>query len=255
MSARILAVDVESSPAKLWGYGLFNQNFALKQIIEPGRIISWGWRWTDEGPSKCVYRWADDDGAWEELWDKLDEATHIVTYNGKRFDQPYINAESKRLGVRGGKPYSPFKHIDLYQEAKRNFRTLSGKLQYVSTDLLGFEGKLEANALDLWLEMQSGDPNRIERARRKFERYCKQDVNLLPKMLDEMRPWIRGLNLNLYRNDTTEEVCPNCESSHFQRRGYAYTTTSRYPRMRCNDCGTWFRGRHSDGVTATRNVT
>jgi transposase-like protein len=35
--------------------------------------------------------------------------------------------------------------------------------------------------------------------------------------------------------------CPNCGSVDIERRGYAYTTVSRFQRFVCKSCGKWSR--------------
>src|SRR5690606_9295050 len=73
-------------------------------------------------------------------------------------------------------------------------------------------GKKDENALDLWLEMYRaevrGDDRARQRARDRMERYCIQDVRLLPKMYKDLLPWLTGINANLYTDDM--DGCPNC---------------------------------------------
>lgn len=258
MSARILAVDVESSPMMLWGYGLRNQFFAPKQIERHSEIIGWAWMWVGKGEKTCVWRRADDPANWDELWNRLDEATHVLHFNGQRFDIPFINTEIKRLDVHGGRPPSPFKHVDLYRQIRSVFKLASYKLEYTSTFLCKLEGKLDENALDLWLEIwraqRRGDEKAEARAWARMARYCKRDVTIMPKMLDDLRPWLKGLNLNLYATDPTEDKCPNCGGYNLQRRGFEMKTAGRYQRYQCQDCGKWSYSRNSQGFTNIRST-
>lgn len=254
MSAKILALDIETTPALLWGYGLFNQNFGIHQIERPPEMIGWATRWDDQPASSCAWEDPTRDGL-EKLWHQLDEATHVLHFNGKTFDMPWINHEFVKHGIMGGKPPSPYKQIDLMKQIRGQVRSISNKLAFLSTDLLGFEGKIEANALTLWLEMyraeQRGDTAAYLKARGKMIRYCKQDVNLLPKMKRKYLPWMTGINANLYSGNL--DGCPNCGGSRLERRGYAHTAAGAYQRYRCNTCGTWSRGNRSLEMTTTRN--
>lgn len=268
MSMRLLSLDIETTPALSWHYGMFNQNFGLAQVERKPEMLMWASHWYGEPLSTTKASWADQSGALEDLWNRLDEATHVMGYNSNRFDIPWINAEFKRLGVHGGKPYSPVKKIDLMVQIKRNFRNLSNKLQFTSTHLLGFEGKKDENALSLWLEMYRAKSamdtllpgldthakatRAYGSARSRMERYCVQDVRLLPKMYKDMLPWLTGINANLYNGIL--DGCPNCEDGgKLQRRGYATSNAGNYQRYQCTKCGTWSKGNRSLEMSTVRN--
>ena len=54
-------------------------------------------------------------------------------------------------------------------------------------------------------------------------------------------PWIKGhANYGLY-SDGESPMCPNCGSTHLQKRGLAHTLASTFQRYKCmNDkCGHW----------------
>jgi rubredoxin len=75
---------------------------------------------------------------------------------------------------------------------------------------------------------------------KEMEEYNRNDVVILEKVYDTLKPWIKDhANLSLYAEDL---VCPNCGSGSYQRRGFAYTKTAKYPRFQCTACGNWFRG-------------
>ena len=46
--------------------------------------------------------------------------------------------------------------------------------------------------------------------------------------------------------DGDDRVCPQCGSKHLQARGSYYTTTMRYQRYHCQDCGKWSRSRFNN---------
>jgi len=43
--AKILFLDIESAPSRVYTWGLFNQNIALNQIEEPGYTLCWAAKW------------------------------------------------------------------------------------------------------------------------------------------------------------------------------------------------------------------
>jgi hypothetical protein len=259
---RILVLDIETSPALMWGYGMFNQNFSLEMIERKPGIIGWASRWKDQPAKRC--KWYDGpamDGYIDDLtilWEQLNEATHVLHFNGQRFDMPWTNHEFIKYGIADGRPPSPYKQIDLMKQIKREVRSHSNKLQFLSTDLLGLEGKIGASALTLWLRMyhaaMANDTVAYEKARADMARYCKRDVNLLPPMMDKYLPWMTGINSNQYTGDP--DGCPNCKAgpSALQRRGYAQLVGGgTYQRYQCQKCGTWSRGTMSVEMTRVRN--
>ena len=270
MSIRILDLDIETSPALKWGYGMFGQNYSLEMIHTPPGIVGWATAWDGEPARNTT--WYDGpalDGFVDDLdtlWDQLDEATHVEHFNGRSFDMKWINHEFIKYGIAGtghrrkpghGRPPSPYKQIDLMREIKREVRSLSNKLQFLSTDLLHLEGKIGASALTLWIDMydarQAGDEVAYQKARAKMARYCRQDVNLLPKMRRQYLPWMRGINVNLYNGDP--DSCTNCGGTKLQRRGYAYTAVGKRQRWHCAACGSWIQSARGGEFTNVRKAT
>ena len=169
----------------------------------------------------------------ENIHKLLEEADMVVTYNGNRFDIPVLN---KEFLIYGMNPPAPYKSVDLYQTVKRQFRFTSNKLDYLAQQL-GLGKKIDTN-FSLWVECM----DRNAEAWKKMEEYNINDVVLLEKVYNKLKPWIKHhANHNLY-NDAGL-VCPNCGGNHYQRRGYSYTSTCKYQRYQCNGCGTWFRSR------------
>lgn len=269
MTMRTLVVDIETSPALIWGYGLFNQNHGIAQIEREPDIIGWATRWETE-PAKST-KWYDGpaiNGYVDDLdilWDQLNEATHVEHYNGKSFDTKWIQQNFVKYGIRGsgrkrvpgaGWPTSPFKEIDLLLQIRGRTRNISNKLDYVSRDLFHLEGKIGVNALTQWLKMyhayEAADTKAYNKARAEMARYCIQDVNLLPKIKKKYLPWMTGINANLYNGIL--DGCPNCpDGGKLQRRGFAATSAGNYQRYQCTKCGTWSKGNKSIEMSTTRN--
>jgi DNA-directed RNA polymerase subunit RPC12/RpoP len=79
-----------------------------------------------------------------------------------------------------------------------------------------------------------------EKAWKMMEKYNRQDVVLLERLYDRLKPWIR--NHPNHSAHSGEPCCTNCGSENFVRNGWAFTQLLKYPRYRCNDCGKYFRG-------------
>lgn len=206
-------------------------------------MMCWAAKWHGERGVKYASYFRDGkESMVQQIWELMDEADAVVTYNGNRFDRPTLN---KEFLLQGLSPPAPSKQIDLYQVVKKHFRFPSSKLAYVS-EQLGIGSKTQHEGHSLWVKCLAGD----EAAWKTMEKYNKQDVVLLEKLYDKLLPWITSHpNMNLYGG----EGCTNCGSANLQKRGFATTATGRFQRYHCQDCGTYPRGtRRIDGTTMTQ---
>jgi len=233
---KTLLLDIENSPNLATIWGIFNQNISINQLLETSRVLCFTAQWVGEDYAWFMSEYEHThEGMINALWDFLDEADAVVHYNGKRFDMPVINREFLKYELT---PPSPYKQIDLMMTVKKQFRFVSNKLDHVC-DELGIGRKVSHEGHELWLKCMNNDPA----AWRKMEEYNIQDVSLLGELYDKLKPWITDHpNIALY-TDSDSPVCPNCGSTHLQRRGNAATTTMTYQRYQCQDCGTWSRSR------------
>ncbi|HKI62867.1 MAG TPA: ribonuclease H-like domain-containing protein [Mariprofundaceae bacterium] len=198
--------------------------------------MSWAAKWLDKKSIQFMglNKHSKEDMI-EGIYDLVDAADVVVHYNGTKFDMPTLNQEFALLGL--SKP-SPYKQVDLLRTVRKQFRLPSNKLSYVSM-YLGLGDKTQHKGMGLWRECMAGDP----RAWKTMETYNKQDVVLLEKMYNKLKPWIDGHpNVALYDGDETVR-CPRCGGTHLQKRGYAYTPTMKYQQYHCQDCGAWSRAR------------
>ena len=240
---RILTLDIETSPAKVYVFDLWNQNIGINQVIEPTRVISFAAKWV--GSPRVMFfsefhSGADLQSGREEMiasaYGLLDQADAVVTYNGDRFDLPHLNREFAEFGL--GRP-APYHSIDLFKTVKKNQRWLSNKLAWV-TERLELGGKLETGGFELWRSCLEGDP----KAWAKMRRYNKQDVVTTEELYIELLPWIDSHpTFQLYVDDASlEPKCPRCNSTDIQKRGYTTTKVSKFQRYQCQTCGVWSRG-------------
>lgn len=253
MSMKVLYTDIETSPIVAHVWGLRDLNVGLNQIIKDPFIMGVGWGW-DGKPAKYT-GWLDDTymAMLKQTWGLLDEADVVVHYNGDRFDVPWIMGEFARHGLT---PPSPFKSLDLFKVVKKNFRFPSFKLDYVAGALLG-EHKLPTGGHQLWVDCLNGD----ERALKRMARYCKRDVNLLPRLHTKLLPWIGNqYHPALYEEAGEDLTCQKCgKTEHLIAKGTAYTATRAYPQYWCKPskggCGGWTRDVKSSWSVATTGAT
>lgn len=232
---KLLFLDIETAPHKVYSWGLFKQNIAINQIVEPGYTLCWAAKW-NHGPEIMFESVENSERQMlEQMFKLLDEADAVVHYNGRKFDVPTLNKEFIQLGL--GVP-SPYHQIDLYQVVRSQFRFPSNKLDYVS-QALGLGAKVKHMGMELWKGCMDGDA----KAWRLMERYNKQDVRLLPKLYERLLPWIKTHPNHALYTDDTRPVCTNCGSHKVQSRGEEHTRTQTYKRYQCTGCGTWLKGR------------
>jgi DNA polymerase elongation subunit (family B) len=175
------------------------------------------------------------------LWQLVDEADAMLTYNGKKFDRPRLNTV---FALSGFEPPSPTTDIDLYETIRRESQFPSSSLDYVSKQF-GLGGKVPNSGYDLWRRCMLRDPKAWEEMRT----YCIGDVMLTEELYFKVLPWIkRHPSLAAMTGDS---LCINCGSDHLIKKGYGYTLSRAYQRLRCADCGKPQRSSRSvPGITA-----
>lgn len=235
---RILAWDLENSLMTLQGWGLFNQNFGIDQIVEPSRVLCFGAKWLGE-KKNYTFKSVHDHGRTEmldTLHELLTEADAVVSWNGAGFDTKVANRE---FIIEGYTPPAPYVEVDLMRAVKRMARFPSNKLDWVSREL-GIGTKVKHEGVKLWQAVQAGD----EAAWKKFRQYQRQDVELLDGLYEYLLPWIPA---SMHPNVAIGKIgdyCTRCGSDDLESRGQRYhkTTAGWYASYRCRNCGSWPRG-------------
>lgn len=236
---RIAFFDIESAPNLSWVWGKWEQN-ALDTLI-PGYFLCFAWKWLGE---KKIRTFAlpdytgfkndkeNDKRLIKDLWKLLDEADIIIAHNGDRFD---IKKSNARFISHGLKPPSPYKTIDTLKFARRNFAFDSNKLDDLGK-MLGVGKKLPHTGFHLWRKCMEGDP----KAWKKMRDYNAQDVNLLEKVYEKLKPWAASHpDLRVYEDKTG---CPSCLSEKVQKRGFRISLKRKRQSLCCQNCGHWFTG-------------
>lgn len=233
---KILTLDIETTPNTLQGFGMFNQNFSLQQLVEPGRMFCWVAKWYDS--RSTIFSSDHHDGhekSVKDLWELINEADIVVGFNSISFDMKHIHREFLLAGL---PPTSPYRNIDLMRAAKKRFRFASNKLDHMAGEL-GLGNKTTHSGFPLWKACMQGD----EKAWALMKRYNVQDVRLTEALYDILRPWIEN-HPHLGQFSGAEWCCPNCGhkdvSNH--RKGTAKAFVQTYRQYQCPKCTTWIRG-------------
>jgi DNA polymerase elongation subunit (family B) len=237
LTFRILLIDIETSPNTASVWGIWQQNVSLNQLLESSQTICYAAKWLgdDDVMFDSIHR-TSHKKMLKSVHKLLDEADAIIHYNGARFDIPTLNKEFLLANMH---PPSPSKQIDLLSVARRQFRFVSNKLDYVAQSL-GLGKKVDHEGHELWLKCMNKDKD----AWKRMEEYNKNDVILLEKVYEKFKPWCKQhINMSLF--DDEIHTCPNCGGTHYQKRGFSYTNSCKYQRLQCQDCGNWFRDTRS----------
>jgi len=238
MQIEILILDIETAPHKAYVWGLYDQNVGINQIVEPGYTLCYAAKWYGRPGVMfgSVYRHKPARMA-RTVHALLDKADAVVHFNGKKFDVPTLN---KEFLLNGMPPPAPFKHIDLLQTCRQQFKFASNKLDYVS-QVLGEGAKVEHKGMELWRGCMDGDAA----SWRLMEQYNRHDVRLTERLYERLKPWIKNHpNIGVYTG-CDEKTCPTCGSDRLQRRGYKVANMLTYAQYQCQKCKSWSRGRHA----------
>ena len=229
---KILLLDLETSPNTAYVWGLFKENIPLARLIDSSEVMCWSAKWLGEKEMMFdSFFQSSQKKMLKGIHKLVSEADAVVTYNGNRFDLPVLNKEFLLYGM---PPPAPYKGIDLYTTAKRQFKFVSNKLDYIC-EYLGI-GKKKETTFQLWVDCMSKNPG----AWKLMEEYNKHDVVLLEGLYLYVLPWIENHpNHGMYAGGAL--VCPNCGKGHIQKRGYSFAKALKYIRFQCQSCGRWFK--------------
>lgn len=194
---KVLYVDIETKPLKVWTWGTWNQNIPLNMIIEDWSVLSWSAKWANSPDDEVMYMdnrgkkgeaLMDDKKILKPLWKLMDEADIIIGQNSDRFDLPKLNA--RFIEHRMGCP-SEFQTIDTYKMASSKFGFTSNKLEYMTHKLNKKYKKQnhdEFHGFKLWDECIKGNL----KAWKSMEKYNKYDVLSLEELFLELAEYIKN---------------------------------------------------------------
>lgn len=217
--AKIVSFDIETSHLEAdFGRVL---NFAWKEVGKPARLVN-----------ICDYE-VFEETPWNDkpivmdAYRALMDADVIVSFYGKLFDEPYLNARG--LYHKLELPMLP-PHVDLYFTARRVLKISSRGMGNVADQLRLSDRKLYVPH-DVWVRATAGSARDI----RALGERCKSDVRILEEAYLRLRGSIRG-------HPSVSGIvgpCRYCGGTKLQRRGYHLTTLAKKQRVQCQSCGAW----------------
>lgn len=260
----ILYWDLESSLMGTLTFGLWNQNISGNRITKHSHLLSNSWAFNDE-PPQGVRLSPEDVAEGNDLLVVVDtiraieKSDLIISFNGKKFDVPLLKT---RALLHGLPPIKFPPHLDLMQEAKRNFRFPSNSMQNMSL-YLGEHGKLATSGRNLWercYHYQNYDD--CNDALAQMLEYGLRDIDATRDLHKRMQGWFKSpVNIGLITKeingvntkDNHDLLCPHCSSKDVDKIGSkAYTSVSSFNIYRCGN--SVCRGLSRDNAAGTKLV-
>lgn len=229
--SRILFVDIEWEPAKAYIWKCWDETITPDQLIDEGGMLCFCAKWQGEKEFQFFSKWDDGrDGMAKAALDLLSEAEAVVTFNGDKYDIPKLTGEIVLAGLT---PPPPPTSIDVIKTVKK-FGFIMNRLAYIGP-LLSVGRKQKHEGFNLWKSVIEGD----EKAQKRMKKYNIQDVRLLEKLYNRVKPFIKN-HPNM--EGSAAGSCGACGSKRVHSRGYRRTKYFRIQRLQCQDCGSWCDG-------------
>lgn len=230
MANKILFIDIEWKPALAYVWKMWDENISPDQLVDAGGLLCFCANWQGSRDFEFYSEWRDgQEGMAVAALRLLNEADAVVTYNGDKYDIPKLRGSIMLAGL---SPPAPPTSIDVIKTIKK-LGFVMNRLAYIGP-LLKVGGKMKHEGFRLWRLVLEGD----ERARKRMERYCIQDVKLLVALYNRVKPFIS--NHPHVGEDRSE--CGACGSKHVQLRGHRRSKYFKTQRLQCQDCGSWSTG-------------
>lgn len=247
---KTLYFDIETTLAKSYHWGQWQQNLSVKQQIQESHMLSHAWAWGDGEvfssvltPEEVLNQ--DDERIVYEIWSLLDNCDVVVAHNGKRFDVKKVNGYFLKYGL--PKP-SSYKVIDTLEIAKKHFNLPFKSLEYLAK-FLNVELKQDSGGIQTWIDCDRGNPEALAT----MEFYNRGDVVTLREIHNKLKGWDNnGVNIALY-NDNHDTLCTHCGGDDISviTDKFAYTPNRKYQVYRCNSGKAVLRGNKKEGVGNT----
>lgn len=229
-------IEVSYFIISAWRLG-YNLSIQPHQIIKYPEVICISWKWEGEDEVHNL-RWDEnqsDKTLIENFIKELNKANQIVAHNGDRFDLKWLRTRAILHGLYMAPRYET---IDTLKIAKSQFNFASNKLDELGK-FLGLGQKIHTD-YSLWDRICQ---EKSEEALNDMVTYCDQDVRLLEKIYEKLRPYAKTqFNYGKLYGDNNW-ACPECGSLKV-RVSKSYTTPMGVRRyyLRCltKSCSTNF---------------
>ena len=152
-----------------------------------GRLLCCCFKFFDEDKVRTIIvrKLANEKKAVQKILDTLKEVDILVTWNGKHYDVPFLNACCLAYRL---EPVPSKLHLDLLPHHRYYFRTLGHSLDASSAHAQLLNRKYHT-PMNLWRSAAEGDKESIA----EVIKHCEQDVRVTEEMCRIMAPYIRNI--------------------------------------------------------------
>ncbi len=230
--AKILFFDIETSHDLVASFGLYPEAIPYQNVVVPWQLISIAWKWAGESKVHSLRaKKGNDKKIAKRFYQEIIKADYVVGHNSDKFDIKRFNT---RLILNNLPPLpSKIASIDTLKLARKNFAFTSNRLGYLVSKLDGKEEKGKPESGD-WIKFLLGSPKDSQAAAKRIEKYNRQDVVVLERIFDKLKPVIEK-KLVLEANTAFE--CHGCGSDNLIKHGILRLKTKSMQRLHCNNCG------------------
>jgi hypothetical protein len=232
-SPRVAVLDIETLPAEVYTFRLYDQNIGIEQVISEIGFLSWAAKFLNEPEmysdilTKEEAPLKDDERITRSCWDFLSKVNVLVGHNAQAFDSKLMNTFFLKYNL----PPLKYLIVDTLLIAKSNFRFSSNKLKFINQQL-GIRNKIDNDGFPLWVACHHGDQKSLDT----MLEYNLGDIIATEELFYKLRPYIKNFNISLY-NEIESLQCPVCGSTNLNIEGYYFTGNSgKYESVRCLDC-------------------
>lgn len=237
MKAKVLLIDIETSPLEVYTWNLYPENIGINQILKDWSILSFAARWLDS--DETIYESTrhkrnprDDKQLVAKVGKLLNEADIVISHYGSKFDIPKIDTRRLYHNL----PLFPMpKHEDTKTMANK-FAFTSNKLEYIGKYLKIQNQKLTTvrkfQGMELWRGCLDGNSAAWD----EMQKYNIRDIDALEEVYYKLAPRASKINYNVYQADGDAQICV-CGSTEFYKKGFYHTNTAKFQCYRCKSCG------------------
>jgi len=229
--AKVLFFDIETSHDLVASFGLYPEAIPHQNVIVPWQLISIAWKWEGESTVHSMHaKKGNDKKLAKRFYNELIKADYVVGHNSDKFDVKRFNT---RLILNNLPPLPKIASIDTLKLARKNFAFTSNRLGYLVSKLDGTQEKGKPESGD-WITFLIGSPNKSKAAAKRIEKYNRQDIVVLEKIYNRLKPVI---DKKLITSEITDTTCGSCGSESLIKHGILRLKTKSMQRLHCTKCG------------------
>lgn len=239
---KILFIDIETAPLRLWSYGIRDQYHTPDAIETDLSVLSFAAKWADS--EEIIYHSVDpadprnDESLVREAYFLMNQADYICAHNAS-FDTKILRGRWLKYEFLRERP---FQVICTLRVARKHFKLTSMKLSYLAK-YLGVIEKLEHDkypGMSLFVECSKGNLDAFKH----LEDYNTRDVLTLEAVYLKLRRYDDSIRFSIFEQENT---C-SCGSTEMRKIEPIATKTNIFESYQCVDCGKVFRG---DGLLSS----